>query len=531
MDGMELGIDDKEQAKTSVLVKCRVRILHEATKRVQDFTLQEGKVIRVGRSPSNDVTVDRDGVSQFHAELFIRNSASELEVGGLCIRDNSKNGTAVRPSCPRPSTKDVWEPLHRGSFRVLGSGWQVLMPARGSRGGSISQTTTATLTISIQSQVFAGEDAELDGEEWHPFEAALDSPKRDASRANPEPTLQRPHPPPPPDLDGGAFEEPPPPPQMSQVSSTTPASNPELSPPLQNPPESAVPQQLMDEHVRARMQWMGMGGKADTQAQHHAAGKRAKRSKEMSEVVPQVPPAQGVGARPLPPAPKHSADTPDTHPPTQASPPSAHHPTTPALDPKVAAAWGLPSLLATTEMAPEFWGESSRMAPLDKHRGLPQRDQKRSDDGEGSKHKARHKKGKDKPKAFKSHDASSRTSSAKRKKKRKESRVKDTAQKPRESTEEALVSARLTTLKTAVVDDVSDDVTEVAEDNEPTSPACPLSPTSDDATQLAEEDAEPTSPARSLSPPSEQMEEVQMAATLTKPQKRLRDLGKRSLLC
>ncbi|OLP77868.1 Pentatricopeptide repeat-containing protein, chloroplastic [Symbiodinium microadriaticum] len=104
MEPMEAGLVEK--AKTSVLVQCHVRILHEAAQRHQDFTLREGKVVRVGRSPTNDVTVNRDGVSQFHAELFIRNVAGELDAGGLCIRDNSKNGTAVRPSSAKPRTKD-----------------------------------------------------------------------------------------------------------------------------------------------------------------------------------------------------------------------------------------------------------------------------------------------------------------------------------------------------------------------------------------------------------------------------------------
>eukprot|EP00439_Symbiodinium_sp_Y106_P048268 s3954_g6.t1 len=112
MEPMEAG--PVEKAKTPVLVQCHARILHEAAKRHQDFTLREGKVVRVGRSPTNDVTVNRDGVSQFHAELFIRNVSGELDAGGLCIRDNSKNGTAVRPPEGEPRTKD----LYRGVFSI-----------------------------------------------------------------------------------------------------------------------------------------------------------------------------------------------------------------------------------------------------------------------------------------------------------------------------------------------------------------------------------------------------------------------------
>ncbi|CAE7695797.1 unnamed protein product [Symbiodinium sp. CCMP2456] len=244
-----------------------------------------------------------------------------------------------------PGTLEVvWEPLRRGSFRVLGSGWQVLIPARGSHGGSISGT--ATLTIQIQNKVFAGEDAELDGEEWHPFEAAsAENTSVEASSTQVNPTAE-PRPPPPPDLDGGAFEEPPPPPQ---VSSSVPSSMKEAMkepPPAPSSPGADVPRQLMDEHVRARMQWMG--GKAGLPANHDAAGKRPKRSKEMFEVAPAAPPTARAAQvtedaaqhkEKVEPSPLAKAHT--SPPPVKLS--------DPVLDPKVAAAWGLPSLQSTAQ--------------------------------------------------------------------------------------------------------------------------------------------------------------------------------------
>jgi len=518
MEPMEAG--PVEKAKTPVLVQCHARILHEAAKRHQDFTLREGKVVRVGRSPTNDVTVNRDGVSQFHAELFIRNVSGELDAGGLCIRDNSKNGTAVRPPEGEPRTKDVvWEPLRRGSFRVLGSGWQVLIPARGSHGGPISGT--ATLTIQIQNKVFAGEDAELDGEEWHPFEAAsAENTSVEASSTQVNPTAE-PRPPPPPDLDGGAFEEPPPPPQ---VSSSVPGSMKEELPPAPSSPRADVPRQLMDEHVRARMQWIGGKAGLPAEADHDAAGKRPKRSKEMSEVAPAaLPTARAAQAKAEAAQHKKAEASPEAK--THTSPPAKL--TNPVLDPKVAAAWGLPSLQSTAhgisaqlpKVNPDSdTAESLRKDPSHKQRAL--KESKRCEDGELLKTKATHKnkkkKGEKKMKAPKVDESTSRTSGRKRKQKDKKSRLKSAKEsKTSKSNGTTGLSQKkkdswgtsITTLTAALADDVSDDPTQVAEE-------------SDDATQIADEDLEPTSPACPPSSPSDQMEEVRMAATVMKPQRR-----------
>ncbi|CAE7482056.1 unnamed protein product, partial [Symbiodinium necroappetens] len=392
----------------------------------------------------------------------------------------------------------AWEPLRRGSFRVLGSGWQVLIPARGSHGGSISGT--ATLTIQIQNKVFAGEDAELDGEEWHPFEV--------------NPTAE-PRPPPPPDLDGGAFEEPPPPPQ---VSSSVPSSMKEAMkelPPAPSSPGADVPRQLMDEHVRARMQWIG--GKAGLPANHDAAGKRPKRSKEMFEVAPAALPTARA-AQVEEDAAQHKEKVEPS--------PQAKALSDPVLDPKVAAAWGLPSLQSTAHCTaaqlPKVKlgsdaAESFRKDPSHKQRAL--KELKRPEDGELLKTKAtrknKKKKEKKKMKASKVDESTSTTSGRKRKQKDKQSRVKSAKESKTPKSNGTTRSQKkkdswgtpITTLTTALADDVSDDPTQVAEE-------------SDDATQIADEDLEPTSPACPPSSPSDQMEEVRMAATVMKPQRR-----------
>eukprot|EP00439_Symbiodinium_sp_Y106_P034620 s3954_g4.t1 len=413
----------------------------------------------------------------------------------------------------------VWEPLRRGSFRVLGSGWQVLIPTRGSHGGPISGT--ATLTIQIQNKVFAGEDAELDGEEWHPFEAAsAENTSVEASSTQVNPTAE-PRPPPPPDLDGGAFEEPPPPPQ---VSSSVPGSMKEELPPAPSSPRADVPRQLMDEHVRARMQWIGGKAGLPAEADHDAAGKRPKRSKEMSEVAPAaLPTARAAQAKAEAAQHKKAEASPEAK--THTSPPAKL--TNPVLDPKVAAAWGLPSLQSTAhgisaqlpKVNPDSdTAESLRKDPSHKQRAL--KESKRCEDGELLKTKATHKnkkkKGEKKMKAPKVDESTSRTSGRKRKQKDKKSRLKSAKEsKTSKSNGTTGLSQKkkdswgtsITTLTAALADDVSDDPTQVAEE-------------SDDATQIADEDLEPTSPACPPSSPSDQMEEVRMAATVMKPQRR-----------
>ncbi|CAK9051761.1 unnamed protein product, partial [Durusdinium trenchii] len=334
----------------SALVQCTVKVAQDTKHQV--FSLREGTVVRVGRSAANDVVIDSDGVSQFHAELFIRTGAKG-GVSGLCIRDNSKNGTGVRPA-PHGATSKMsnvdpfaWETLHRGAFRVLEDGWEVLLPMRARRGGTPEKPTFKLYL----DKVFAGEEEELDGEEWKPFEEnshANSSPKQpDKQEAKPP----EPRPPPPPDLDGGAFEEPPPPPVPQEAS----AEQHRASAPLPGIPP--VPQELMEEHVKARMQWMGISRNAETAFGNERNGEKhfascdpdaeaqsCSRSPELAQRLSQSPNFEQSESK----LPRRSPALRSTSP--KLTQDDQTNPIRPVLDPKVAAAWGLP--IITTPLSP-----------------------------------------------------------------------------------------------------------------------------------------------------------------------------------
>eukprot|EP00435_Cladocopium_sp_Y103_P063372 s254_g25.t1 len=213
---------------------------------------------------------------------------------------------------------NVWETLRRGAFKVLDNGCEVALPARAHREGS--QKATLKLYLNQVSQV---EEEELNGEVWKPFEEVYAHHALDTNLSEDTPTAKaaEPRPPPPPDLDGGAFEEPPPPPQaaLAKLADAPPPPQETLQPPP--PPE------LMDEHVRARMQWMGI-----------AKGPQAPKAPKAPK-VPQRKRKQMISQSP-------KAKAKDKVVPTAKAPPALPV-SPPVLDPKVAAAWGLPiSLVA-----------------------------------------------------------------------------------------------------------------------------------------------------------------------------------------
>mmetsp|Transcript_4208 Transcript_4208/g.11100 ORF Transcript_4208/g.11100 Transcript_4208/m.11100 type:complete len:106 (-) Transcript_4208:1-318(-) len=73
----------------------------------RSFVLQDGGVIRVGRKASSDVVLDFEGVSAQHVELLLQRSGDEpLEDPKLCVRDSSRNGTAIRPSPAGPPDEE-----------------------------------------------------------------------------------------------------------------------------------------------------------------------------------------------------------------------------------------------------------------------------------------------------------------------------------------------------------------------------------------------------------------------------------------
>merc|ERR1740117_1760393 len=101
------------------------------------FALQAGGSLRIGRDPSNHVSLDLNGVSANHAELlFQRLGSSQTDPLELCICDHSRNGTAGRPGPHVPGSSwaskvaPAWERLVHGVPRPLPHGWQVLTPAK-----------------------------------------------------------------------------------------------------------------------------------------------------------------------------------------------------------------------------------------------------------------------------------------------------------------------------------------------------------------------------------------------------------------
>lgn len=145
--------DDGEQ-----IVQCEVALVCERAGWARNFTLFAGNVIRIGRSSINDVVLDFDGVSSYHAELFLR---AVTIGGGLCVRDNSKNGTGVREK----GTDTTWESLRRGAYRPLQENCQIMVPMRGRPAlGDSMPSVGHVMTVYISGIVLAEEVDELDGE-------------------------------------------------------------------------------------------------------------------------------------------------------------------------------------------------------------------------------------------------------------------------------------------------------------------------------------------------------------------------------
>jgi len=201
---------------------CDLILVREHTGEEWKVTLQSGAVLRVGRAENNDLPLDFDGVSAYHAELFLRYLRGQQYV---CIRDNSKNGTGIRPgpkSKKRGSWKKgvppQWAPVPRGEYYALPNGWQMVMPLRNRKNGSQGQISTQTVTLYVGDIVTDSLPDDIDGEEWEPGDTG----------AGQVPEA----PPPPPDLGGKAFEQPPLPP---------PAAPPPAVPAIPTPLQAVAP--------------------------------------------------------------------------------------------------------------------------------------------------------------------------------------------------------------------------------------------------------------------------------------------------
>lgn len=123
------------------------------------FTLRAGGVVRVGRKPSCNVPLDFDGVSAVHSELLllppgdVPGAASEGHGLRLCIRDASRNGTAVRLG----EADGEWDKLSKGVLRELCSGSQLKIPLRSRQGATQLSQQSRILTLTFAFKVEAVE--------------------------------------------------------------------------------------------------------------------------------------------------------------------------------------------------------------------------------------------------------------------------------------------------------------------------------------------------------------------------------------
>lgn len=229
------------------LLQCEVSLVSAENGVAQNFVLCIGDVVRIGRAASNDVVIDSEGVSNFHAELFMRPPA-----GDLCVRDNSKNGTGARDGVGSGDNQSEldngWRTLRRGEFVELCGGSQLVVPLK--RGGKAvvdaQASPSPTLTVRVGRRLYeeASDGKLLGGDACMTAAATKDLPP-------PQPPEFK-------DTDGDACEAPPPPPaSTSSVATAT------MVPP---PPPEGLPEDFgqalaanraVTSHLAARDQWMG----------------------------------------------------------------------------------------------------------------------------------------------------------------------------------------------------------------------------------------------------------------------------------
>lgn len=133
--------------------KCDITICRGTADSAKTFTLSVGGVLRIGRGVANDVVLDFDGVSVYHAEIHCQKSATGQL---LCIRDESRNGTAVRAGPHAETPNNAWEPLKKGALRILPHGWQILMPLNSRKNTKQLVISARLLSIYVGSQVPVG---------------------------------------------------------------------------------------------------------------------------------------------------------------------------------------------------------------------------------------------------------------------------------------------------------------------------------------------------------------------------------------
>lgn len=296
----------EEFSRARDIVQCEVALVCERDGWARTFTLRTGSVVRIGRCSINDVILDFDGISSYHAELFLRTVAVG---GGLCVRDNSKNGTGARVEAMllRASSNSdngdgsTWQPLRRGAYHVLQDKSQLMLPMRSRKTpGDQFPTVGHIITVYISGTVLAEEVAELDGEAVEADE--LDETVGEAAdRAPPQliapppppnsppPPLPPETPPPPPDDNRDVFppplppdEPPPPPPSDDWDAKSFPPPLPPSAPPPPPPDMKARQVRLKERQLQAGA--LDSGGSEETDIEElkrrKKEKKRAKRGRQ-----------------------------------------------------------------------------------------------------------------------------------------------------------------------------------------------------------------------------------------------------------
>merc|ERR1712039_950218 len=98
----------------------------------------------------------------------------------LCIRDESKNGTGVRPGPHTPGADmkkgpPAWEALDKGNLKALEHGWQVIVPMRSRKETSQLPESWRVLTVYTGTKIGPlVPDEEIDGEAWEPDATKLE---------------------------------------------------------------------------------------------------------------------------------------------------------------------------------------------------------------------------------------------------------------------------------------------------------------------------------------------------------------------
>eukprot|EP00930_Biecheleria_cincta_P082340 TRINITY_DN72094_c0_g1_i1.p1 TRINITY_DN72094_c0_g1~~TRINITY_DN72094_c0_g1_i1.p1 ORF type:complete len:1106 (-),score=302.48 TRINITY_DN72094_c0_g1_i1:209-3526(-) len=138
--------------------KCDVTICRGSTASAQTFAIRVGGVLRIGRGVANDVVLDFEGVSVYHAEIHLQPRATgDTGPPLLCVRDESKNGTAVRAGPhAEEATAEAWEPLKKGALRILQHGWQIMMPLNSRKNSKQLPVGDRLVTVFVGSTVPEG---------------------------------------------------------------------------------------------------------------------------------------------------------------------------------------------------------------------------------------------------------------------------------------------------------------------------------------------------------------------------------------